>query len=360
MPVLVLAFALSLLWSASVDAVNIGDIIVRFCDEEGTLEKKVSYEMDPEEEREVCVKVYNTSNETAYVELGFTDGTVTKDNSQYKACLSSQDVDNFAKFATIDESFYEIPARSSVTTKFSLVYPEGFAGMSYGCLVTMLGTAETESADGGMLSVQLRQGHFVDVYVDGEIFLDVHFDEVNAAYMNLSKNPLVHVDQKKIFGDYVSTVKLVNSGNVAQDVEVRRITKWLFGYEVIENLWEITLVPWESDSFSHMVSVPWYKMMMKVKYEAIATPKFDFESDSITDEMKTSSVIMESTSFFVFPLWLLCVLAFVAVVLLIVTVYKHKKRKINASPKKKPAAKKSSIKKPTKKSKKTQSKAKKK
>lgn len=65
---------------------DIGNITVRFCEEDGSLFKSVSYEIESEEEKEVCLKIFNDHQDNAHVAIDFVDGTVTNDESQYKAC----------------------------------------------------------------------------------------------------------------------------------------------------------------------------------------------------------------------------------------------------------------------------------
>ena len=150
-------------------APDIGNVIVRFCND-GDVLKHTEFETVPGETVDVCLRLGNDSTEDVTVDVGFVDGTITNDASQYKACKTSDQKNNFGKFVEMEETVFTIPARTALEKRFTVTYPDGFAGMSYGCVVTKV-VAEEEKTGGGMLAIEVRRGNFIDIFVDGEIFL---------------------------------------------------------------------------------------------------------------------------------------------------------------------------------------------
>lgn len=301
-------------WSQA-QAIEIGDIVIRFCDEQGNLEKQTSFEIDPLETKSVCLKVFNTSDEEANVQLAFVDWTVTKDESKYKACLTANDTKNFWKFASIEDSLVTVPPKNAVETSFTLKYPSGYAGMSYGCVVSKVLTDAVDSQD-GMMSVELRQWHFIDVFVNGTILLDVLFDIVDTEAFPSS---FIELNHSKFSSVATSSARIVNSGNIAQDVVVRSSVSGWFGFVFKAEEQTVRLNPGESRAISNELHLPWYGLGIDVHYSASATPVFEFDSSVITDEMRQTKELWETISVFLMPYWLLLCIALVLIVLVIIS-----------------------------------------
>ncbi len=318
---------------------DIGNITVRFCEEDGSLFKSVSYEIESEEEKEVCLKIFNDHQDNAHVAIDFVDGTVTNDESQYKACKLWHEKQNFWQFVTIDHPVVIIPGKWSVEKRFTLKYPDGFAGMSYGCVVTQI--VNPDNIEGaGMFSIELRKGSFVDFYVKGEIKLDLHFSTPEKEFgKDIASHAHSYVATNVANEGLASIVLLANSGNISQEATLYKTTYTWFGEKREENLGVRKIFPW--DTARVITPVPlefWEKGLITEVYHVDYTPVFDYNSDHITEEMKQEKHHVFTTRYLVIPWEMIgMVMAFVLFVVYAVRKYKanHEyRRKVSNSSKK--------------------------
>jgi len=320
-----LVLILWILWWVAA-APDIGDVVVRFCDNPSQLEREVSYEVEPNEVKEVCLKLINEGFEDMDIEISFVDGTFTNDEKQHKACKTSGADKNFAQFAEIFRPDVRVPARGAVEKTFSLTYPEWFVGNSNGCVITKLKDTNHNSPD-EMFDIEIRRGNFIDVFVNWEIVADLAIIEHPDNSSKRAKNKKIYTKSVSIWGKMFSSVMLENAGNVTQTIEVARMLKPSFGKDMVDTVESRSLLPGEQlIAGGNLPKLAWYqKGFVRVSYVVFHQPIFSFDSDAITEDMKSVQQLYTETWVFVFPIEIVIVLWGLLLLLLMLLYFSHKK-----------------------------------
>lgn len=306
---------------------QIGDLTIRFCDNQSELTKVANLEMNAEEKREVCVKVINEAYEDVEVSLSFVDWTITNDENQYKACKLEDQVENFWQFASIENPKVIVPARWSAEKRFTLQYPVWFAWKSYGCIITKMVVADWDQEvwwEAGLFDIEVRKWSFIDVTVQWSIRLGLTLLENHKPQSaSLSDNTLLGIYKNRDW-DYSSLITIENDWNISQELVISRTISSMFWEVHTQDLWKKMLLAWDTLTLDTPITrLPWYKWFFSTHYTIAHKPLFDFDSDAITDEMNNETVITQDSNWFIIP-WLL--LAIVAVLVFLTGYFFFKRR----------------------------------
>lgn len=348
---------------------NLGDIVVRFCNNVTTAEeakdatKTLSLDAETDVPSDICMYINNAWPTPVTALLNFVDGTVTADQSQKKACQPEWTKDKFGQYVEFNSDPIEVPAWKTIETRAKVTFPAWYAWVSYGC-VTLQIEWQNESADNdSMFKIISRRANFIDVVVDWKIELQTVIEpQNNAALENLWTNPSLVVYQTPWTKWYNATLTVKNNGNVSQEVAVtptantrfQHPMKWIFTeekvidgdqvktvevfwWQSVKEAWWIAMtkriLPGQQVSFDFDVSgaVPLWEWSIVLDAKIESTPVFDFESKNITDDMRKTKTESLTTQFFIMP-WKL-VIAILALLLLLWILLSRKKDNTNTSTK---------------------------
>ncbi|HMS91355.1 MAG TPA: hypothetical protein PKC87_04000, partial [Candidatus Absconditabacterales bacterium] len=121
----------------------------------------LNIEMTGGETTGFSVIVYNKETTNMSYKLGFVDAGVTNDSFAQKACLSTNEIENFGQYVSGDTSLFTLPAGGSGIKTISVQFPEYYSGIYHGCIMFYPSTIDG-STDMNTLP---RRGGFVDVLV---------------------------------------------------------------------------------------------------------------------------------------------------------------------------------------------------
>ena len=107
------------------------------------------------------VIVYNKETTNMSYKLWFVDAWVTNDSFAQKACLSTNEIENFWQYVSGDTSLFTLPAWGSWIKTISVQFPEYYSWIYHGCIMFYPSTIDW-STDMNTLP---RRGWFVDVLV---------------------------------------------------------------------------------------------------------------------------------------------------------------------------------------------------
>ncbi len=338
--------------------VDLGDISVAFCNDpdapQGT--KSLQLKTKTGVPTDICMFLSNKGNQPLKMSINFVDGTVTADSDQKKACQPEGVKTQFGQYVTLEQDTFEIPAQQTIKVNATATFPDGMAGMNYGCVTSQIISDAPAQAEGNMFTIQTRRANFVDVLVDGTVELGVELvpQAANEIYTNLSDNPSVAIYQDLGTKEYVANVTYKNVGNISQEIKV---VGTVAGYFTQTALPEQTrkVLPKQEATFTFILDktqLPWYKGNIQLALQATHTPLFDFDLPSVTEDMKTPKQIITQASFMLMPWILIGSVGGLLLLLIIISLvgkskYAHgtKKTATKKAPAKKAVAKKTPVKK---------------
>lgn len=79
--------------------------------------------------------------------INFVDGTVTADSDQKKACQPEGVKTQFGQYVKLEKDTYEIPAQQTIKVNATATFPDGMAGMNYGCVTSQVITDAPQQAE---------------------------------------------------------------------------------------------------------------------------------------------------------------------------------------------------------------------
>lgn len=271
---------------------DLGDFLVRFCNDNAEDAKQLFFEAQSGIPHPICVKVSNLSTSQIRVDLDFVDGTVTADADQRKACATSAHKENFWQYVTFDNDTITIPAQQAVVVTGTVNFPSGYAGMSYGCVTSSI-HQEEDPEDESMFKIVSRRANFIDVLVQGDIELGLIVTDQPDSYDNLSNNPQIAIYYDEPTESYKARLTLKNTGNVPQEITASPEIRTFPGNQ--HQIAPITnkVLPRESSTVEFDITeyIPIYQGPIDLIIDIETKPVFEFQSDEITDEMKLSKSI---------------------------------------------------------------------
>lgn len=338
------------------DISNLGDVLIRFCNENaqwiaGEM-KSLFLETEAGEPNDICVYINNSGPTDVDVMLWFVDWTITADDSQNKACQPEGTRSNFGQYVEYLTEVITVEAWSTVETRAEVVFPEGYAGLSYGCVTMQFAPEEWENQQDSMFNVLSRRGYFIDFLVEGDFDLWLNIIQPKNNFDNLwdSQELVVYRTDQWV---YKASLSVENPWNIAQSVTVipsfkslfRQPLEWrnIISQEIINNeIQEKTSLEWTASKnatpitkkvlpkqsvtfdFELNDALPWWNGPVTLNATLSHTPSLDFVSAQVSDELKKTTIREFSTSFIVMP-WL--PIAWVVLLIILILFLSEKKKK---------------------------------
>lgn len=342
---------------------NLGDVVIRFCNEDAQAEpgkmKSLFLDVDTETDQDICIYVNNSGPTDVDVQLNFVDGTISADDGQNKACQPEGTKSQFWQYVDFIDEVLTVEAGTTLETHANLKFPDGYSGMSYGC-VTMKFVNEDEDEDereGQMFDVVARRGYFIDVLVGWEINLDFEvLDQADTYFENIGNSKKIGIyktDQWVI----KARITVENPGNIAQEVSVIPTFRWMFqdpvkwrnvlkqsiinnqivdeyllDWEDSDDAFDVTkkVLPKQQVSFEFVLDdiIPFWKWTMELDAIVKNKPVFDYVVADINPEILKENVQTLHTKFVLIP-WSLIGLS-LAIILLLLIISMKKNRPVSA------------------------------
>ncbi|HMY80263.1 MAG TPA: hypothetical protein PK048_00275 [Candidatus Absconditabacterales bacterium] len=213
---------------------NLGNLTIRFCNDptinEGT--KSLELDTEPGTTNELCIYLHNSGPTPLIVGLNFVDGTYTADEEQKKACLPESSKELFGKYVHIQDSGFVIQAGQTLKTTGLLTFPEGYAGISNGCITAHL---LNQNSNAGMFQVFSRRANFIDVFVSGTIIPSLEYNLLpeDTTQPNLFNHTSIKLFDRLVDNTLGIHYELSNTGNVPVDTTgIIKITyRWFWQLE---------------------------------------------------------------------------------------------------------------------------------
>lgn len=335
-------FFFLLSWSlfAQWDQPTIGNVVIRFCNDDtiawGT--KSLLLSTTPWQQEDICLYLANKSQQDLNVSIDFVDGTRTLGDNR-KACKQAGDDKNFGQFVTSEKKTFTIPAQDVVQHTISVEYPESFAGMSHGCITAQLTQEEEQSS---MVSIVQRRANFIDIFVQWDITLWLitkQAEQENGQwiiFLDTIKGTKYHTSAQKtetyahlaIGGNNrkntrQSTLSLQNIWSIAQHIESRtHFTPLWWDKQTHTN--ERTLLPGEDMIIKHDLDIPRYQTFGILETEIDHKAQFDFDSDMITEDMNQAHTMTISRHVIILPYKILLWLLLLVIIAIIARIIHHR------------------------------------
>lgn len=339
---------------------NLWDVVIRFCNENATGEpgmmKKIFLEAETGEPEEICMYINNEWPTDVDVLLNFVDGTITADGNENKACQPEWTKTNFWQYVSFNTGAISVPAWTTVETRAQALFPEGYAGMSYGCVTMQIAWEET--TDTGMFEVLSRRGYFVDFLVDGDLNVWLTLmPQTDFPFDNMIEDDLFTIYQKND-GSFHARLLVENPGNVAQRVEVipqlqaiwqatqfwKNITNQVIqNDQIVDQIafqwtndiaaWKTvtkTVLPNQSVAFEFPLDegIPLWKWPIQLALQINHTPQLDFVDEDLQGDLLQEQERMIAGSIFLIP-WIPIGILIVLLLLLLGVSRKKKKDETN-------------------------------
>jgi hypothetical protein len=179
-------------WIVSAQAqrtTNLGDVVLRFCNDETITggEKSIILDTEPEQLSDVCMLINNGGPTDTTILLNFVDGTITADEDQKKACEPEATKTNFGQYVTDYPTTVQIQAGETVKIWAKVLFPAGYAGTAYGCATfqivdTATGSTATGETSSQMFTILTRRASFIDFNVKGEYIVDLQAQDAQTEW----------------------------------------------------------------------------------------------------------------------------------------------------------------------------------
>ncbi len=302
---------------------NLWDLLIRFCNDPEVAKewwaKDLQMSATPGEEEDICIYLVNGGPTEVEVELGFVDGTITNDAEQKKACQPESTISQFWQYVVASETWFVIPAKTTVETHAKVTFPQDTAGMVYGCAtLKIVGDPDTE----GAIQVVSRRANFIDVSVKWVLrsSLLVVNQKMPVGWIIHNKDPRFYIISKPNSSEYFWKVLLRNDGNVAQYVSVQPSTKRRWRTTSHETISKKILPQQESEFIIPLVDKPWWNWPLEITASIVSNPvleEWTYTGDSNIDTnskqeiVATKALFMPRTLLF-WALWFLLVLLVLA------------------------------------------------
>lgn len=321
-----LALFMSLLGMGTVfwnEAPQLTDVRLRFCNDEEVVggTKQLQMQTKPETPNQICMYLFNTTNQPLEVNVNFVDGTITNDSAKNKACKNEDEKSSFGKYVRFISSetganealsggiqalfgegesikTFFIPPQSVIQEFATVNLPSGYAGKIYWCATLTLKEEKSESENAEIFQILNRLGYPIEMVVEGEIITDLtlvnpleNLNSFDLWKTILFKNETFLITETDE-GEIYLAFGLRNNWNIPQEADyVLKSDKWSLSEELTGN----SLVPPQDlRIFSHQLNQQWYDILMDLDLQVKHKAVFDFESEMITEEMKNEKEIKKT------------------------------------------------------------------
>ncbi len=193
---------------------DLWDLTLRFCNDQSIVwwTKALQISAKPWEEKEICILLHNDWPTAMKIWLNFVDGASTSDSDAKKACQPEDINTYFGRYVIAEDTWFLVNPKQTIKTTVKAKFPEGYAGMAYGCATFQQIDTSTENT--GMFKVIARRANFLDIFVDGKINVWLEFTWNKDKIDNLSNSDKLILYNNIVKNTIVSKVNIYNSGNV--------------------------------------------------------------------------------------------------------------------------------------------------
>lgn len=309
---------------------NLGDLLIRFCNDETQAEqwwtKDLFLETAPNQEEDICIFLVNGGNTDVTVKVNFVDGTITNDAEQKKACQPEWSKEQFGQYVTIEDTEFFLAANSTVETHAKLTMPQDAAGMVYGCMTLQIAGEWAESDE--MIQVISRRANFIDVAVKGEVrpSLQIVNQSLPMGWILHNQDPRQYIISKPNTDELFQKIVVENDGNIAQYVSVQSVHKWIGKLQTEETVSKKILPQQTVDFLLPITSMPFWKWPGEFSTTVTYAPSVEDTFLPISDAQKKEQTVVLTTKAFFFPRTMVFVALWVLFFLLLLPVLKPKKK----------------------------------
>lgn len=154
---------------------NIQDVDISFCDK--YWEKSVTYDMSLWKKQEICLNLFNWSDQDVFVKLLFVDGMLTNDQRKNRACGNNEDIDWFGQYVSWYESIIPLN-KKEIRTKYAYInFPEdlvfSWSNIEW-CLVYSL-LSDNNWSGSVWFDIVVRKAKFITVNITKKVPFDFRY-----------------------------------------------------------------------------------------------------------------------------------------------------------------------------------------
>ncbi len=288
---------------------NLGEVLIRFCNDPrmagGT--KSLNLRTETNREEEICMYLDNSWPKSVKVGVNFVDGTITADSEGKKACQPEGVRTNFWQYVSIESTGFIIPSNWTLKTKAILKFPTGIAGKVNGCVTYQI-LSDSTGEQLGMFRILSRRANFIDVIVSWEVTFDVFYmAENNPSFPNIGQNENVTLYLHPISKYYSLKSLITNTGNIPSITTISGYINWWFGRLHQELSPKQITIPAKQQSVYENDLPRWVKFWGPVTVHLDATDKPELPEGIHAKELKvlTHEFVISA---FILPWWIIVVL----------------------------------------------------
>lgn len=145
---------------------NIQDVEINFCDEYGS--KSISYDVFLWKKQDICLNIFNGSEQDVVVNLWFVDGMLTNDQWKNRACGNNDDIDSFWQYITWYQSSISLKKDDTKTQYVDLRLPENLVSTWSSiewCLVYSLSSNKVDGSGSVGFDIVVRKAKFITLNI---------------------------------------------------------------------------------------------------------------------------------------------------------------------------------------------------
>jgi len=346
---------------------NLWDVVIRFCNDDAQGEvgkmKSLFKEVDNDTDQDICIYINNEGPTDVDVQLNFVDGTVSADDSQNKACQPEGTKTQFGQFVDFVDERLTVKAGTTMETHANINFPDGYSGMSYGCVTMRFlnDEAEADKKEDQMFNIVSRRWYFIDMLVWGDVNLDFEvLDQTKDGFANIGNSQKlgIYTDDKWVTK---AKVTVENPGNIAQEVTVvptlkamfkdsvtgrnvlrqsivnnQIVNEYLLDWKDSSDAFEVKkkVLPNQSVTFEFELNdvIPFWKWTFQLDAIIKNKPVFDYVIEGIDPELMEEKTQSFSASFMIIP-WIPIGILIALILIFIILVTKKKTVKSNSKKK---------------------------
>lgn len=329
--------------STEPDLAGLHSIRARFCNDTEIIgwTKSVALTWESTKDVDVCLYLFNTHKEPITVDVNVVDGTLTLDKQQKPACKDESQksktmIGQYASFSW-NQQVFNLDPESVTKTSFSLDLPDHYAGKFYACVTMKIHTEKTEQTE--MFEIVKRRGYPFSIVIDGNVVSSLELQSLDPAStvtptwykMIIASGSLAILEKTNTYYAYIIAH---NTWNIPQDMKAQ-LEKSGTGDIVARRI-----LPWEvSDVLIPLPAMDRKTTTVDTSIEVTTTPVIDFESEKITDEVRSpTQTLLSLESVYISPVlrwvtWGACAVWFLLLLLLFGKKEKKKEKLITISKK---------------------------
>jgi len=261
---------------------NLGDLLIRFCNDPEVAKEWWSKDLQmsavPWTETDICVYIVNWWPTEVEVQLGFVDGTITNDTEQKKACQPESTMSQFGQHVAASETWFTIPAKTTIETHAKVTFPQDTAGMVYWCAtLKIIWDAQSD----GAIQVVSRRANFIDVSVKWVLrsSLLIVNQKLPIGRVIHNKDPRFYIISKPDTNEYFGKILLRNDGNVAQYISLQPSTKRRWSTTNYETISKKILPQQENEFIIPLIDKPRWNGPLEITASITSNPVLEEWTD---------------------------------------------------------------------------------